>query len=67
MLSVKTEYVFLTKTDAVAPKVIKEKVSELKKLGLKPIPISILDTESLDEVKKILNKIKGEKIKVETI
>ncbi|MDO8481605.1 MAG: GTPase ObgE [bacterium] len=63
LLSVKTEYVFLTKTDAVSPKVLKEKMAVLKKIGLRPIPISILETESLEEVKKILNKIKSEKLK----
>ena len=65
LLTTKTEYVFLTKSDAVAPKVLKERVATLKKLGLKPIPISILDVDSLDEVKKILNKIKAEKLKGE--
>lgn len=63
LLTTKTEYVLLTKTDAVAPKVLKEKIAELKKLGLKPVPVSILDADSLDEVKKILNKIKAEKLK----
>src|SRR3989344_1300676 len=63
LLTTKTEYVLLTKTDAVAPKVVKENIAILKKLGLKPMPVSILETESLDEVKKILNKIKAEKLK----
>src|SRR3989338_2573072 len=62
LLSVKTEYVFLTKTDAVPPKIIKEKVSELKKLGLKPVPVSILEPNSLENVRKILNKIKAKKL-----
>ena len=62
LLTTKTEYVLLTKTDAVAPKVVKENIAILKKLGLKPMPVSILETESLDEVKKILNKIKAEKL-----
>ena len=62
LLTIKKEFVLLTKTDAVAPKVLKEKVAVLKKLGLKPIPVSILDSESLGEVKKILNKIKAEKL-----
>ena len=61
LLTTKTEYVFLTKTDAVAPKVVKEKIATLKKLGLKSIPVSILETESIEEVRKILNKIKDEK------
>lgn len=61
LLTVKKEYVLLTKTDTVAPKVLKEKISALKKMGLKPIPISILDAESLEEMKRILNKIKSGK------
>jgi GTPase len=63
LLSVKTEYVFLTKTDAVPPKILRKKISALKKLGQKPMPVSILDTKSINEVKKILNKIKAEKLK----
>ena len=59
---VKKEFVLLTKTDAVAPKVLKEKIAVLKRLGLKPIPVSILDSESLEEVRKILNTIKAEKL-----
>ena len=57
----KTEHVFLTKSDAVSPEDLKKKLQALKKHGVKAMPISILDTESLDEVKKILNKIKDEK------
>lgn len=63
LLSVKTEYVLLSKTDAVSPKILKEKMVVLKKLGLKPIPVSILEPDSLEEVRKILNKIKSEKLK----
>lgn len=62
MLTKKIEYVFLTKTDAVAPEEVKRKLQALKKKKLKPIPISILDEKSLTEVKKILNKIKDEKL-----
>ncbi len=61
LLTKKTEFVLLTKTDAVPPEEVNEKLVALKKKKLKPIPISILDEESLMEVKKILNKIKDEK------
>ena len=61
LLTEKTEFVFLTKTDAVTPEEVKTKLAALKKKKLKPIPISILDEESITEVKKILNKIKDEK------
>lgn len=60
-LTKKAEHVFLTKTDAVSPKELKEKLAALKKIKLKATPISILDEKSLNEVKKLLNDIaKGE-------
>lgn len=56
----KTEHVFLTKTDAVSPEEVKEKLAVFKKIKIKATPISILDEKSLDEVKKILNTIGNE-------
>ncbi len=58
----KKEYVFLSKSDSIPRDELKAKVSALKKLGLKPVPISVLDSESMDEVKRILNTIKSEKL-----
>ena len=58
LLLKKTEHVFLTKTDAISPTALKEKLAKLKKMKIKAIPISILDEESLNAVKKILNTIK---------
>src|SRR3989338_5089512 len=60
-LSKKIEYIFLTKTDMLAPQELKEKLAVLEKIGLHAIPISILDTASIEQVRKILNKIKSEK------
>ena len=60
-LTKKTEHVFLTKTDSVTPKEVKEKIAALKKAGLKALPLSVLEPDSLEAVKKILNKIKDEK------
>lgn len=60
-LTKKTEHVFLTKTDSVTPDEVKEKIKALKKAGLKALPVSVLEPDSLEEVKKILNKIKDEK------
>lgn len=60
-LTKKTEHVFLTKTDSVTPEEVKEKIKALKKAGLKPLAISVLEPDSLEEVKKVLNKIKDEK------
>lgn len=58
-LTEKEEHVFLTKSDAVAPEVLEEKLSALKKVRIAATPISILDPESLKEVKSILNTIKS--------
>ena len=60
-LTKKTEYVFLTKTDAVTPEEVKEKIAALKKAGIKALPLSVLEPKRLEAVKKILNKIKDEK------
>ena len=60
-LTKKTEHVFLAKSDMVSPEEVKEKMAALKKIKLKPLAISILEPESMSEVKKILNKIKDEK------
>jgi len=54
----KEEYVFISKTDTTSKEELKGK---LKKWRKKVIPISIYDYESIEEVKKILNKIMEEK------
>jgi GTP-binding protein len=61
LLTKKTEYVFLTKSDAVPPEELKQKLAALKKKKIKAISVSIVDEKSLEEVKKILNKIKEAK------
>jgi GTP-binding protein len=61
LLAEKTEYVLLTKSDAVPADDLKKKLQALKKHKLKALPISILDTDSLDTLRKILNKIQAEK------
>lgn len=53
----KVEYVFLSKSDLLDKNKIKEKLNELKKIGKKVIPISILDDESIKRVEKILQDI----------
>ncbi len=57
----KPEYVFLSKSDILPLEEIKKKIADLKKINKNVLPISILDDESLEKVKKILNKIKSEK------
>lgn len=67
-LAEKSEYLFLSKSDTAPPEEIKKKLSILKKINPKQCKkinnvqaISIHDWNSLEEVKKILNKIKAEK------
>ena len=58
----KEEYIFLSKTDLIDQKRIKELVSLFKKKKKEVIPISIIDDNSMEEVKKILNKIMDQKL-----
>jgi len=57
----KPEYLFLTKSDLVTDKVIEEKLKILKKINSNVIAISILNPNSLKNVRNILNRIKSEK------
>lgn len=57
----KPEYVFLSKIDTVAPAEVKKKLTSLKKKNKNTFAISVLDNESLEQVKKILAKIEKEK------
>ncbi len=66
LLTEKTEYVLLTKIDAVSSETLEEKIHALKKIKLNPVPVSVLDDASLTEVKKILNKIKSGKLSERT-
>ncbi|MBI4118845.1 MAG: GTPase ObgE [Parcubacteria group bacterium] len=60
-LSKKQEYLFLTKSDLVAPAELKKKLASLKKTNKNILALSIHDWDSLEKVKKILNKIQEEK------
>ncbi|MDP3725607.1 MAG: GTPase ObgE [bacterium] len=57
----KSEYIFLSKSDMVLASDVKKKVVALKKLCKNVTPISVYDWESLEKVKKILNKIQAKK------
>lgn len=59
----KTEYILLSKIDEKEPSEIKKKITLLKKLNPNIIGVSILMPETIEEVKKILNKIEKEKHK----
>ena len=58
-LARKREYIFLTKTDLIGEKEIKEKVGELKKINPNVLAVSVYDEDSIEGVKKLLRKIKG--------
>ena len=57
----KQEYVFISRTDTVDAKAITKIKKDFKKIGKEATPISIIDTESIDAVKKILNQLIKEK------
>ncbi|MBV9159326.1 MAG: GTPase ObgE, partial [Candidatus Kaiserbacteria bacterium] len=54
----KDEYVFLSKTDAVSPDECSSKLEELKAAGVRAMPISMLDPDSIEQVRKLLNRLK---------
>jgi len=53
----KQEYVFLTKTDLVSGDVVTQKISDLKKGGVAATPISIHDSDALEQVHAILRHV----------
>lgn len=57
----KQEYLFLSKSDLVDQKTMKEKLAIMRKLNSRAIAISIKDPQSLEKIRGILNKIKVEK------
>jgi len=56
-LTEKPEYVFLSKSDSIKPSELKKKITAIKKLNPKTLPISIYDFDSIEKIRKILNKI----------
>jgi len=56
-LLAKPEYVFLSKSDLLSKKELKEKLKVLKPTDKEIIPISIIDNESIKQVEKILRDI----------
>ena len=57
----KTEYLFLSKSDLLGSKELKEKLAIFKKLNPTAVAVSIADEVSVEKIKKILNKIKKKK------
>lgn len=60
-LAKKQEYILLSKSDSSSPDKIKKIMDDFLKIGKDITPISIVNGEGVDEVKKILNKIISEK------
>jgi GTP-binding protein len=58
----KKEYLFLSKTDILSEKESKKRMEKMKKLNKNAMPISIIDDKSMEKLKKLLNKIKDEKM-----
>jgi len=56
-LLTKPEYVFLSKSDLLTKKELKEKLEAFKVTNKEIIPISIIDNESIKQVEKILRDI----------
>lgn len=53
----KKEYVFLCKSDLIEKAELKKKLSQLKKIKVTALPISIIDDESLKKVEAILREL----------
>jgi len=60
-LAEKPEYLILTKSDNVTESELKKLIIKAKKLNSEVIALSIIDDNSLESIKKVLNKIAGEK------
>jgi len=61
MLLEKPEYIFISKSDTIEKALIKQIKHDFKEIGKEVIIISIIDADSLNNVKKILNKLISEK------
>lgn len=57
----KEEWVIISKTDESSPKEVEKIVKEIKKKNPNVITLSLLDDESVEKLKKVLNKIKSKK------
>lgn len=57
----KPEYIFLSKSDAVTSDVVLKIKDDFKEIGEKIVPISVIEPDSIEAVKKILNNLISEK------
>lgn len=58
----KNEYVLLSHADMIEPVELNQKLEQLRSINDNTIPISVIDDNQLDELKKILNKIKTDEV-----
>ena len=61
LLLEKPEYIFISKSDTAAKDLVEQIKDDFKKMGKEAFAISIIDAGSLDNVKKILNRLISEK------
>ena len=61
LLLEKPEYIFISKSDTVTKDIVEQIKDDFKKIGKDAVGISIIDTDSLDNIKKILNRLILEK------
>jgi len=52
------EYILITKSDLIESSNLEKKISKFKKINKEVFPISVYDFDSIERVKKILNKLK---------
>ncbi|HRZ30509.1 MAG TPA: GTPase ObgE, partial [Candidatus Paceibacterota bacterium] len=64
-LAKKSEYLILTKTDLVDKKELEKIIERAQKLNPQVFAISMIDDESLEPLKKVLNNIENTKINLE--
>ncbi|HEV3245228.1 MAG TPA: GTPase ObgE [Candidatus Paceibacterota bacterium] len=55
----KEEHVFLSKADMISPEEVEGRLAALKKANVQATPLSLLEPESIERVKKLLNEIKS--------
>jgi len=60
-LLAKKEYVFLSRCDDIPENMLQMRLDQLKKAKIDCIPLSILEDDKMENIKKVLNEIKAEK------
>ena len=61
LLLEKPEYIFISKSDTISMETLEKIKNDFEKLGKDTVEISIIDSDSLESIKKILNKLALEK------